>query len=424
MSSKMAKDASTSNAGWVVILILIYAIIGTTGLIPAALSIVALVLARSTTVVQFVIREYEDYHGKQGDSPFEKLKTELSKGVRSDVTAQFGLEEAGLKAQIEMINEELRGVQVHYNRAQKQIEAERVIEELRMSYVRMRKDFDTLQHQLVTLESGLKKKQETVKSPSPATDTASNAGPESTTPTPSISSNVASKAPSIEVFGDLRAECKTFTGVVPPRVLRTTSPTASSQVTPSRVRLPSQLRTLDPTGNDFRCIGRAQRPDRRCGSYSDEFLPQRGREQAAAALRAMRSQDTNDRVFELTALRDLANNMLCIHHRRGSDYDQTNIIANEWHTELYAEIRRKKEEQKIAITTPAKDFSASTQATMRTSSGSPFNSRPASPASSAGSVSTAATTPDTVDVQSQGSAFSKPFGTPTPTPRTKDSTIS
>jgi hypothetical protein len=126
--------------------------------------------------------------------------------------------------------------------------------------------------------------------------------------------------------------------------------------------------------------------------------------------------------FELHALRDLADKMLCKHHGRNCKYDQVDGIARKWYDAL-APAREQVRQREQKVFTPMKSLlgSAGTPGTL--------GSRPVSPASSdGGSVSTAATTPDTSDGQSVragaekrpfvfGAGHAVNFGSPTPAPR-------
>jgi hypothetical protein len=217
-----------------------------------------------------------------------------------------------------------------------------------------------------------------------------------------------------------------FTGVSQTPVAQTEP---EPQTQPLRFELPSDLARLNPIRPGFTCIGRAVATHGGpCRSYSNEYLPKERLRQAANTLDNMQS-NTPGNNFELYALRDLADKMLCIHHGRGCKYDQVDSIAQRWYDGL-APAREQLRKRRQAATTPIRGT------TERLSPGSARSegSRPTSPASSAGgSVSTAATTPDVFDDRSVrtdtdkrpfifGVGQSVSFGSPSPAPRSSFAT--
>jgi hypothetical protein len=207
---------------------------------------------------------------------------------------------------------------------------------------------------------------------------------------------------------------------------RTPKVEARPQIQPLKIELPSELARLNPARPGFTCIGRAiATHGGPCRSYSDDFLPKSRLRQAATILDTMQST-TSGSEFEIQALRDLADMMLCIHHGRGCKYDQVTPIALNWYNAL-APSREQLRKRKEAVTPVRKLDDRSPPGT----AGS-FGSRPISPASSAGeSVSTAATTPDVSDGRNTKTApvADKPspflfsaghtavFGSPSPAPK-------
>ena len=418
----MADVKQQSDSSLIVVLVLLYAALGPLGLLPAALGIAAIVLARSTTFLQFVLDEHEHHHGKNKGDAVATIKSELLQAIREDISARIAIETSGLKAQISLIGEQLKHVQNAREKSDKSLlEAKHRIVGLQIKHAKLEEELDDTKFELACVKSRLQEKREAEKCSLSGFQKSASLATESSTVS---ATQTIAKGPTIHtanhsLFGAQSSALPALAVSKPPEV-----------PSPLKIQLPAQLQSLDPTGSGFKCIGRALASHGGpCGSFSNELLPESGRNNAAATLREIRSAHPDDKLFELPALRNLANDMLCIRHRRGVRYDQSGSIAEKWHKDLAEQVRTRREAQKVATSTPVKAFSAFTSSTIPTTLVSPFGSRPASPASSVGSVSTAATTPETFDGRSKTEGGSKPvfdFGTNqsfsfgTPTPGSKD----
>ena len=406
--------------GLVVAFILLYTILGPLGTLPAVLGVIIILFARSTTFLELTLSEHQNHKHGKGRDVLGQLKAELLRAARKDAASHAAMETAGLRAQIGMLTQEVAKLQDGRSQAKTSLaNANGSIKELQALQRTLQTELDAVKKELA--ESGSSPQQE-------PQDGKTSEGPiQAPSTARSTRSLESTKSVAIAGFG-LNAN-PSLSGK-PGRSVAVVAAQPLSQPAPVKIQLPHQLQNLNPTGSGFRCIGRALASHGGpCGSFSNEYLPQSGREQAAATLRGMRSTNPNDSLFELSSLRDLANNMLCIRHRGGVRYDQSNTIADSWHKALAEQVRDRRESQKVATTTPVKSFTAFTQSTVPTTVVSPIESRPVSPASSVGSTSTAATTPETLDERHRGLTADKPifeFGKPqrfsfgTPTPAGKD----
>jgi hypothetical protein len=398
----MGENAKGLEPSHMLLLVLIYTILGPFGVTPAAIGIVAIYLARSTPILDFVINEYEAYHGKRERQQFEHLKSEVTEKIRRDVSAQYKTEHAGLKAQVGMLTEELRILRgdpttktttfAEYNAS---------VKELRRSQGLLQGEIKLLKAKIEALETAAKQQSAEKLAHVPAGTSAvpldkSFGVSKPLSPIKSVGLfpvSAPKKAPEPPI------KSVDFFQVSAPKK----DPEPSIEE-PLHIELPPGLKHLDPTGFGFTCIGRALGTHGgSCGSYSDEFLPKRKLAQAGATLAIMKSS-TPGSTFELHALRDLADKMLCKHHGRNCGYDQVDGIARKWYDAL-APAREQVRQREQKVFTPMKSLlgSAGTPGTL--------GSRPVSPAfSDSGSVSTAATTPDTSDGQSvRAGAEKRPF---------------
>jgi FtsZ-binding cell division protein ZapB len=338
-------------------LLLIYAIVGSIGLIPGLVSVLVTLLIKALHIFNATLaglkaeRDWHEGERKRVEQEKERLLRETKDELKSAICLNESLAETTKELQTEI--EDLKKEAGESKRARALADAELVA--LKEKNGRLSADVENLKKKKEALKLGKRELKRHIKS----------------------------------LQDELDEDLERVS------VSRPVQRPAVPAIKPSYA-LPDDLRDVDPRCIDpfnGTCIGLTLK-NKRC---NNSFISGDNKKKAADILNIMRSEDPGH-TLELPSLGKLSNALLCPRWHNGGTHDQTDRIANAWYRLLKdarAALGGQARGEQGLLVTPARSKPTKY---LTNSAGSSFSSGRRSPTFSAASYpSTAATTPESDD---------------------------